>query len=145
MFLFFLKKNIWPLHGGAEDFHFGPERGKSQNFHNSPELPLIMKIRALSFLQLSKLKKIKCPHFFYQTSYNWDISIIYIFVNILDIQLKFSKKQKANISVIWHLIQKIKTLSILQLLKFEKIKCHYFFIRCHITEICPFCCFETCN
>ena len=37
---------------------------KPQNEYNSPGWPLIMKISALLFLQLSKLKKIKCPYFF---------------------------------------------------------------------------------
>ena len=50
---------------------------KRQNYNNSPRWTLIMKISTLLFLQLLKLKKIKCPYFFVQTSDYWDISFLW--------------------------------------------------------------------
>ena len=56
---------------------------KEQNGRNSLGLPMIMKISALSFLQLSKLDIVKCPYFWDQTSYNWDMN----FLSFCDLRL----------------------------------------------------------
>ena len=50
---------------------------KQQNDNNTPGWPLIIKISALLFLQLSKLKKIKCPYFFNWRSIQWDMAILW--------------------------------------------------------------------
>ena len=53
-----------------ENYNIGQERAKSvknQNHHISIDLPQIEKITAYSFLQLLKLKKIKCLYFLDQT------------------------------------------------------------------------------
>ena len=49
---------------------------KWQKAHISLNFGQIQKIKALYFLQLWKLKKIKCPYFLDPTSYNWDMSIL---------------------------------------------------------------------
>ena len=48
---------------------------KHQNGHISTIWPPNENLRALSFLQLSKLKKIKCPHFLDLWPLGWDIAI----------------------------------------------------------------------
>ena len=68
---------------------------KPQNGHNSPGLPLIMKISAFLFHQHSKLKKIKCSHFHDQRSASW-VMTIFGFMKTPDIHHK-SKNHKMNI------------------------------------------------
>ena len=86
------KKNIWACHfdqNGLVQIFFNWNQHswmssifmKQQNDHNSPGWTLILKIKTLLFLQLSKLKKIKCHYFFDPTSDNWDISFLW-YLNI---------------------------------------------------------------
>ena len=61
---------------------FGLEREKSvkpQNYHISLDLPQIKKISALSYLQLLKLKKIKCLYFLDWTLFEGDMSVMSFF------------------------------------------------------------------
>ena len=49
---------------------------KRQSYHSSPGWALIMKRSALLFLQLWKLKEIKCLYFLDQTSFEGDMSCL---------------------------------------------------------------------
>ena len=103
---------------------FGTFR-KRQNYHNSPGWTLIMKISALLFLQLSKLKKIKCLYFLDQTPFEGDMSL-FSFFTCEGFTGSFRKQQNYYKSPGWSLIVKISTLLFLELLKLKKIKCLYF-------------------
>ena len=87
---------------------------KHQNGHISTIWPPNENLRALSFLQLSKLKKIKCPHFLDLWPLGWDIAIYSFswFGSKLTILIKW---QNGNISAHRPKIKKIKALSFLQL------------------------------
>ena len=52
---------------------------KQQNYYKSPGWSLIMKISALLFLELLKLKRIKCLYFLDQTPFEWDLSLLSFF------------------------------------------------------------------
>ena len=88
-----------------------------------------MKMRALFILHLLKLKKIKYLYFFYQTSFEGDISSLSFcdFMKISETPLKVIKCKKAHISLKWRLIQKIKALYFLQLQKLKNEKCSHFY------------------
>ena len=98
---------------------------KQQNDHNSPGWPLITKISALSFLHLSKLKKIKCLYFLDPTSFEGDMSFL-SFCDFWEVFWYLHKLQNYHNSPGWTLVMKMSALFILQLLKLKKIKCLYF-------------------
>ena len=70
-------RELWALSHFQTCKVFSSTFMKQQNYNNSAQWTLIMKISTLLFLQLLKLKKIKCPYFFVQTSYYWDISFLW--------------------------------------------------------------------
>ena len=99
---------------------------KWQKAHISLKWPLIEKIRALYFLQLSKLKIRKCTYFHDQRP-TWLIMINLLFNEETGFPSQVTKSQKAHISFKLPLIKKIKALSFLQLLKLKIRKCTYFY------------------
>ena len=87
---------------------------------------LIQKIKALYNLQLLKLKKEKCTHFYDQSSYWW-FRIILSFHKDTENPSEVTNWQKAHIFLKWHQIKKLKALYFLQLLKLKGRKYTYFF------------------
>ena len=69
--------------------------------------PVIKKIRALYFLQLWKLKKIKWPYFLDWWSNGWDIAIL-LFHRRPSIWTQEPKQQNDYISAIWPSIEKMR-------------------------------------
>ena len=53
-----------------------------QNYHISLDWPQIKKITALTFLQLLKLKEIKCLYFLDWTSFEGDMSRFSLFLRV---------------------------------------------------------------
>ena len=90
---------------------------RQQIGHNSPDLPQIKKICALSFIKLLKLKKIPCLYFLDQMSSKLDMSnlSIGVFCKIFVIKSHTTESQNAHISLIWHQMKKIRVLYFLQL------------------------------
>ena len=95
-------------------------RGEDANI--SAPGPWIKKQRSLSFLQLLKCEKAKCPMFFEPSPRGQDIGIYSPWWRYVLHFLTF-KRWNGHISAPGPQIKKIRTLSFLQLLKFEKAKC----------------------
>ena len=60
----------------SQDFVFRCLRDKSRNGHRTLLRPLIQKIWKLNFLQLSKLKKIKCVYLLDWRANGWVMAIL---------------------------------------------------------------------
>ena len=98
---------------------------KTQDRHISLNWPPIEKISALSYLQLLKLKKIKCLYFLDWTLFEGDMSVMSFF-GLWGFFGIFLNQQYDHNSPGSTLIMKISALLFLQLLKLKKIKCLYF-------------------
>ena len=101
-------------------------RFKRRNVHISAPGPQIKKLRTLSFLQLLKFEKAKYPYFFYLWPRGQDIGIFFLWRWYVLYFLSF-KRWNGHISVPGPQIKEIRTLSFLQLSKFEKAKCPCFY------------------
>ena len=89
--------------------------------------PKIKKIIVLCFLQLLKLKKIKCLYFFILWLVERDMAI-FCFRGPFDYYFIMENQENGHIFANKTRNEKIKALYFLQLLKLEEIKCSYFFI-----------------
>ena len=101
---------------------------KRQNYNNSARWTLIMKISTLLFLQLLKLKKIKCPYFFDQTSYKWDISFLW-FKNLCPyVQYQITNHKMSTSLYLSQMRSDLKNKVTLftSTLKVEEVKVHLF-------------------
>ena len=98
-------------------------RFKRRNCDISAPGPQTKNLRTLSFLQLLKFEKAKYPYFFNL----WPRYLAFFPWRWYELLLLRFKRRNGHISAPGQKIKKLRTLSFLQLLKFEKAKYPYFF------------------